>query len=220
MTIPESVKSASELAWQYRVPLALAVGLGLVGSVLLVRMTPILLYAVIGALCGGMVWQLAAWAERTLWPPVPELHPALQPIRDSMTHAFRSTLLSLVIPIGLLTIAAVVCSGGTDRSEFVEVAGACGDQDNPDAICGRFESAPTWHVYSEASETYREGSRVAYDNPTTWGIETWDADEFWKIAVIAAMVVIFIAGPIRTISRIREARGLLDHLASARDDND
>ena len=119
-------------------------------------------------------------SRKTFWPPVAELHPALQPIRDSMTRAFRSVLLMLVIPVGMVAIAGVACvelvsSDPLTASEVAAVKAELADRSfrrfephvdgdpRKGVILDFFGPLSLWAQYAERGHALNEWEIVADD---------------------------------------------------------
>ena len=126
------------------------------------------------------VRRLRDLSRKTFWPPVAELHPALQPIRDSMTRAFRSVLLMLVIPVGLVAIAGVACvelvsSDPLTASEVAAVKAELADRSfrrfephvdgdlRKGVILDFFGPLSLWAQYAERGHALNEWEIVADD---------------------------------------------------------
>ena len=203
--MPSAVKSTVTSFWKNRVVLLAAVCVTLVVSVALQRVSPHVVYGGIGLVAGVLVWQVSVWLQGVLWHWHLELHPQLQPIRNSLIQAFRSLLLALLLPISILVIAFGFCNSETnDTRQFVEIEGACGERVNRYAVCGRYEEPPRepgWYVYSDESDRYRAETDFE-----------WNTDIYWEVSIFVAILVLFIAGPLTAIRKVIEARRYLDDL--------
>lgn len=111
--------------------------------------------------------------------------PGTSPCRDSLTRAVRS----LVLTFALVVIATAICgleNTGAEPWQFVEFEGACGEQADPDAVCGRYETppaAPAWHVYSERSDSYEQEVDLVWNEDAFWELSILGPYSFWWLLV-------------------------------------
>ena len=212
MQIPDSFKTAGRSVVENRLVLLLTLTAGAAGAVLLGTLAPRLLYMFLGGLTGVIAWRLVtAIVARTQWPTPQRINPDLVEVRSDVRKSFAAACAMLVL---LAVLVAGSIFGGEYFADdapdptFVPVPGECRGAPGVEAVCGRYERAPQWYVYSDEDGTYDAVEQNEYD---------WARPQAYiMIGVLASIVVVFLAGPIYIIVQGNSARRRLDDLARSR----